>query len=602
MSRSRDLAGGTVDGVDVSVRDAILTSTTTTADAALPKSGGAITGAITTNSTIDGRDLAADGTRLDGMEDNADVTDTANVVASLTAGANITIASDGTIAGSAGGTVDLSAVAQHIIPDGNGTRDLGTDLKRFRDIFLSGSTINLGGATMSIDSTSGAIALVPKATTGTPNPTGIVIAGDGTMKPVVSSGGTVTASAINTAASSDDATPATTVVTNVGDLPSSPSAGTLGFVTSNNNLYAYSGTNWHTASSGGGGAATLNDLTDCTVSTSDPTVTTNPTSGVGHMWINKTSGEQYILIDATAGSNEWYNVGDGADAVAAISATGGTITQDASNSYNIHTFTSSGTFSVSSTITVEYLVIAGGGGGGVANGGGAGGGAGGYRNSTGSEDSGGSSNTASPISLSAGTYTVTIGAGGAGYTAGGTGDRGEQGSDSVFGSITSIGGGWGGGDGGGSLGGGGGSAGGSARGNTTSTLGTVGQGSNGGAGSGSNEGGGGGGAGAAGTNGLGSPGRGGNGGNGLTSSITDSAVTRAGGGGGGAESPSNDLGGIGGTGGGGKGGQAGSIASVPTAGAVNTGSGGGGSGDYNTGGNHPGKAGGSGIVIIRYAV
>ena len=601
MSRSRDLAGGTVDGVDVSVRDAILTSTTTTADAALPKSGGAITGAITTNSTIDGRDLAADGTRLDGMEDNADVTDTANVVASLTAGANITIASDGTIAGSASGTVDLSAVAQHIIPDGNGTRDLGTDLKRFRDIFLSGSTINLGGATMSIDSTSGAIALVPKATTGTPNPTGIVIAGDGTMKPVVSSGGTVSSSAINTAAASDDATPATTVVTNVGDLPSSPSAGTLGFVTSNNNLYAYSGTNWHTASSSGSGAATLNDLTDCTVSTSDPTITTNPTSGVGHMWINKTSGEQYILIDATAGANEWYNVGDGFDAVAPLSATGGTITQDAAGSYNIHTFTSSGTFSVASTITVEYLVIAGGGGGGVSNGGGAGGGAGGYRNSTGSEDSGGSSNTAPTLSLAAGDYTVTIGAGGAGFTAGGTGNRGEQGSDSVFGSITSIGGGWGGGDNGGSLGGGGGSAGGSARGNTTATSGTVGQGSNGGHGR-SNEGGGGGGAGSAGTDGLGSPNRGGNGGNGLTSSITDSAVARAGGGGGGAESPSNDLGGIGGTGGGGKGGQAGSIASVPTAGAVNTGSGGGGSGDYNTGGNHPGKAGGSGIVIIRYAV
>jgi hypothetical protein len=48
----------TFDGVDIAVRDAILTSTTTTADAALPKAGGAMTGAITTNSTFDGVDVA----------------------------------------------------------------------------------------------------------------------------------------------------------------------------------------------------------------------------------------------------------------------------------------------------------------------------------------------------------------------------------------------------------------------------------------------------------------------------------------------------------------------------------------------------------------
>jgi len=54
----------------------------TTADNALPKSGGAMTGAITTNSTFDGRDVATDGTKLDGIEASADVTDTANVTSS----------------------------------------------------------------------------------------------------------------------------------------------------------------------------------------------------------------------------------------------------------------------------------------------------------------------------------------------------------------------------------------------------------------------------------------------------------------------------------------------------------------------------------------
>jgi len=42
---------GTVDGVDIAARDAVLTSTTTTANAALPKAGGTMTGNLTINST-----------------------------------------------------------------------------------------------------------------------------------------------------------------------------------------------------------------------------------------------------------------------------------------------------------------------------------------------------------------------------------------------------------------------------------------------------------------------------------------------------------------------------------------------------------------------
>ena len=45
----------------------------TTAAAALPKAGGAMTGAITTNSTFDGRDVATDGTKLDGIAIGATV-------------------------------------------------------------------------------------------------------------------------------------------------------------------------------------------------------------------------------------------------------------------------------------------------------------------------------------------------------------------------------------------------------------------------------------------------------------------------------------------------------------------------------------------------
>ena len=47
----------------------------------LSSTGGALTGALTTNSTFDGRDVATDGTKLDTVETNADVTDTTNVTA-----------------------------------------------------------------------------------------------------------------------------------------------------------------------------------------------------------------------------------------------------------------------------------------------------------------------------------------------------------------------------------------------------------------------------------------------------------------------------------------------------------------------------------------
>ena len=82
---------------------------------------------------------------------------------------------------------DLSAVDQDIIPDGNGTRNLGSASKRFNDLFLSGDTIDLAGATISSDGT-GSIAI---AATGATLPAGSK-AGDNQLA-VVSTGGSGTA-------------------------------------------------------------------------------------------------------------------------------------------------------------------------------------------------------------------------------------------------------------------------------------------------------------------------------------------------------------------------------------------------------------------------
>ena len=260
-----------------------------------------------------------------------------------------------------------------------------------------------------------------------------------------------------------------------------------------------------------------------------------------------------------------------------VSATGGIITT--SGSYKIHTFTSSGTFNVSTAGEIEYLVVGGGGGGGGNVGGG--GGAGGFLS--------GSS------VFSAVGYTVTVGNGGAGGTGATSGTSGNfseiyktsQGTGTLIKALGGGGGGNGGtasyGQDGGSGGGGGGYVG------RPGGNGTAGQGTNGGAGDTTGNpgarGGGGGGGSQAGASGPSS----GNGGLGSISYISGLSVYYAGGGGGGAF---NNTGGTGGTGGGGNGGNniPGSVATV------NTGGGGGGGGA----GNANGAAGGSGIVIIRY--
>ena len=82
-------------------------------------------------------------------------------------------------------------------------------------------------------------------------------------------------------------------------------------------------------------------------------------------------------------------------------ATGGTISSDAN--YYYHTFTTSGTFTPTSNITADYLVVAGGGGGAGVNGGG---GAGGLRCTVGATGGGGSLESA--LSLTASTNYLVL--------------------------------------------------------------------------------------------------------------------------------------------------------------------------------------------------
>ena len=244
-----------------------------------------------------------------------------------------------------------------------------------------------------------------------------------------------------------------------------------------------------------------------------------------------------------------------------------------SNAHIIGTAVIDGSTDFNPPTSVEYLVIAGGGAGGYSYGGG--GGAGGYR-------------TASGLAVSAGTYAVTIGAGGAGSA---TAGLQTNGGDSVFNGITSTGGGYGGGEGvnngasGGSGGGGNYSTG------TGGAASPAGQGNAGGNSDPSGDyGGGGGGAGQAGYNGNGTyPGQGGDG---LASSISGASTYYAGGGGGWYRYGTTS-GGLGGGGGG-------RYSTNGVSGTVNTGGGGGSTSGVDVGVYSSGS-GGSGVVIIRYS-
>ena len=294
-----------------------------------------------------------------------------------------------------------------------------------------------------------------------------------------------------------------------------------------------------------------------------------------------------------------------------VTATGGNSVITSLSGYKIHVFTSGGTFAVSAAGSIDYLVVAGGGGV-MSYSGGAG--AGGVR-------------TLGGYAVTAQDYVISIGAGGIAGTHNGTSPLATSGGNSTIvpasgTTITATGGGYAaragltpptGGSGAGSGSGATNQAGGA--GNVGGTLNGLPEGFAGGASKdapNSHPGGGGGGAGGVGTDG--DDDKGGDGGVGLKVimglSDADSTLVLAaasagvvsgdfryiaGGGGGGVR---NDVAGAAGLGGGG-------IGSVGTAndsgaGVANTGGGAGGVGGL--GGVGATKAGGSGIVVIRYAV
>jgi hypothetical protein len=308
---------------------------------------------------------------------------------------------------------------------------------------------------------------------------------------------------------------------------------------------------------------------------------------------NPTNQTYTFTINASDGINTQVSRSFSITVNAVVVISGGTLSSD--STYYYRTFISNGTFSVSNgSLTADVLAIAGGGGGGTSYFGG--GGAGGVR-----YDSSQSLSTS---------YNITVGGGG---------PANSNGVNSQFGSLTAA-------VGGGTAITAGGSGGGNGRdGNGTPGSGTPGQGNTGGQTTGGSYRGGGGGGGAGAAGGAGGGGTqsgefGGPGGSGTnTFSSWLSAITPqmtgvsgwstatsggyiAGGGGGGTEAGARSGRAAGGAGGGGYGNNGNVPGEQGTVGVENTGGGGGaiGGGGGGFSAIDTSKAGGKGIVIVRY--
>lgn len=352
-----------------------------------------VTGNITVSGTVDGRDIATDGTKLDGIETGADVTDTANVTA---AGALMDSEVTNLAAVKAFDPTDYATAAQGSLADsavqpGDNVSDLTND---------AGYTTNTGTVT-SVNGTAG---------------TGISISGG----PITTSGSlTIT----NTAPDQTVVLTQGSNVTITGTYPSFTIA-----ATDTNTTYT---------------AGTGLDLTGTTFSVDSTVATLTGTQTL----TNKTLTSPVINVTSDATGDIYYRSAGGAFTRLPIGTTDQVLTvasglpswaaaSGGGSGLGGEIFTTSGTWTKPGSGTYAKIEAWGAGGGG-ANGHsnndyGGGGGGGAY------------SSVILPLSSLGATETVTIGAGGAGGADGSAND-GAAGGNTTFGShLTAYGGGGGG--------------------------------------------------------------------------------------------------------------------------------------------------------------
>jgi hypothetical protein len=512
--------------------------------------------------------------------------------------------------GATGAGANLASVSSSIVPAANVTYDLGSSEFRWRDLFLSGNTIDLGGT--AIKSSANGVSFTSAANADVVVPL--------TVSAIqISSAGNVvtlqaTAGGLQTVGSDGNAAPiggATVTVSNT--VPTTTTEGSLWLDNETGKLRIYYSGAWAGVAVGPVGATGITGNTGPVGATGITgniglTGATGITGNVGPQGATGVTGatgpagaggsaNATSVSDQINNSTGYFDLPSGTTAQRPANPPSGAIRYNSTiSAVEYWDPTYSQWMTVDKSASVEVLVIAGGASGTVSgHGGSPGGGAGGYIE-----------HPALGIVPGA-SYNITIGAGGAAVGAGASVFGSNNGSNSTFGALLTA------------IGGGGanknpsnsfvasGRDGGSGGGVPNSTgaglgtqpiqsgdSGTYGFGNNGGTISSGDRGGGGGGAGSAAPGGTNS-----NGGAGKSSNITGTSVFYAGGGGGGAYGSGLSAGAggsaIGGDGVAFNGASGASGGSGTRNGVTNTGSGGGGAWSEQG----PGSgSGGSGVIII----
>lgn len=289
----------------------------TLATNALPKAGGAMTGAITTNSTFDGRDVATDGTKLDTIETNADVTDTTNVTS---AGAlmdsevtnlaqvkafdtsDYATATQGTTADNALAASAVSTFGGTLIDDADAstartTLGLGTAATTASTDYVASSAVSTFGGTLIDDvDASTARTTLGLGTAATTASTDYATAAQGTT--------------------ADNASPLVTTVTKTsstgaGLLPSgttaqrdgSPAAGYIRFNSTTGSFEGYDGSAWGAIGGGGGASAggaiyeNSNEITaNYTLTTDTNGMSVSPMTIASGVTVTVPSGQRWVVL------------------------------------------------------------------------------------------------------------------------------------------------------------------------------------------------------------------------------------------------------------------------------------------------------------------
>jgi len=151
--------------------------------------------------------------------------------------------------------MNLSSVGSHVVPTHNELFDLGHSNLRWRDLYLSGNTIDLGGT--AISSTANGVSITSAANVAVPvalNVGSLQIGAGANVVTLISSGGTLQAATSGNAATAIGGGGASVTVGNTA--PTSPTSGSLWYDSDTGDTYVYYSGTWAEVGSGSSQGAT----------------------------------------------------------------------------------------------------------------------------------------------------------------------------------------------------------------------------------------------------------------------------------------------------------------------------------------------------------